>query len=267
MWKEGAAMNLLLDETIAASYRSRSQKARVMTEDWVARNLYCVRCGHSMLVQFPNNQPVADFYCPQCQGQFELKSHAGRYGRIITDGAYDTMMARLSSQTNPDLLVMEYRADAHQIENLWMVPKYFFTPDIIEKRRPLAATAQRAAWTGCNIVWESIPRLGKIALVKACTPIPARFPQKQFAQTATLERKSLDARGWLMDMLRCIETIPSEHFTLADVYEFADHLQTKHPENHHIKDKIRQQLQFLLDEGFLAFEGRGQYRKQTFWIN
>lgn len=37
-------MNLLLDESIAAPYRSRSQKARVMTEDWVTRNLYCVRC-------------------------------------------------------------------------------------------------------------------------------------------------------------------------------------------------------------------------------
>ena len=260
-------MNLLLDESIAAPYRSRSQKARVMTEDWVARNLYCVRCGHPMLVHFPNNQPVADFYCPHCQGQFELKSHAGRYGRIIADGAYDTMMTRLQSQTNPDLLVMEYLADECRIENLWMIPKYFFTPDIIEKRKPLAATARRASWTGCNIVWESIPRLGKIALVKESTPIPARFPQKQFAQTASIECKSLHARSWLMDMLRCIDAIPAEHFTLTDVYDFADHLQTKHPDNHHVHAKIRQQLQFLRDQGFLAFEGRGKYWKQTPWTN
>lgn len=260
-------MNLLLNENIAAPYRSRSQKTRVMTEDWVARNLYCVRCGHPMLKHFPNNAPVADFYCPHCQGQFELKSHEGRYGRIIMDGAYDTMMERLTSRTNPDLLVMEYLADESRIENLWIIPKYFFTPEIIEKRRPLAATARRAAWTGCNIVWQAIPRLGKIALVKESTPIPARFPQEQFAQTQALERKNLDARGWLMDLLRCLEAIPSEHFTLADVYDFADHLQTKHPENHHIKDKIRQQLQFLRDQGFLTFEGRGKYRKRTFWRN
>ena len=172
-------MNLLLDENIAAPYRSRSQKARVMTEDWVARNLYCVRCGHPLLKHFPNNAPVADFYCPHCQGQFELKSHEGRYGRIIMDGAYDTMMERLTSRTNPDLLVMEYLADESRIENLWIIPKYFFTPEISEKRRPLAATARRAAWTGCNIVWQAIPRLGKIALVKESTPIPAWCAPRQ----------------------------------------------------------------------------------------
>ncbi|WP_294160049.1 DpnI domain-containing protein [uncultured Selenomonas sp.] len=260
-------MNLLFDENIATSYRSRSQQARVMTEDWVARNLYCIRCGHPSLAHFPNNQPVADFYCPHCHDQIELKSHAGKYGRFIADGAYNTMMERLHSKTNPDLLVMEYRVDKYMVENLWLIPNYFFTPDIIEKRKPLSVKARRAGWIGCNILWESIPRLGKIVLVKESIPIPSRFPQKQFAQTASMERKSLASRGWLMDMLRCIEAIPSEHFTLADIYDFADHLQTKHPSNHHIKDKMRQQLQFLRDQGFLAFEGRGRYRKLTLWIN
>ena len=32
-----------------------------------------------------------------------------------------------------------------------------------------------------------------------------------------------------------------------------------HPENRHVRDKIRQQLQVLRDKGFLEFVGRGEY--------
>ena len=34
-------MDRNLDPLLAAAYRSRAQVARVVTEDWVARNMYC----------------------------------------------------------------------------------------------------------------------------------------------------------------------------------------------------------------------------------
>jgi len=37
-------------------------------------------------------------------------------------------------------------------------------------------------------------------------------------------------------------------------------LQAKHPENHNVKAKIRQQLQYLRDKGVIEFLGRGHYR-------
>lgn len=45
------------------------------------------------------------------------------------------------------------------------------------------------------------------------------------------------------------------------MYKFENMLAFKHPENHHIKDKIRQQLQMLRDHGMIEFTGRGYYRK------
>jgi len=33
-----------------------------------------------------------------------------------------------------------------------------------------------------------------------------------------------------------------------------------HPENRHVRDKIRQQLQVLRDKGLVEFLGRGEYR-------
>jgi type II restriction enzyme len=54
--------------------------------------------------------------------------------------------------------------------------------------------------------------------------------------------------------------IRKKEFTLVDVYNFESMLAKQHPGNRHIKDKIRQQLQFLRDKGYLEFIGRGKYR-------
>ena len=47
----------------------------------------------------------------------------------------------------------------------------------------------------------------------------------------------------------------------ADVYAFEGLLGQKHPQNHHVRPKIRQQLQLLRDKGFIDFLGHGMYRK------
>lgn len=59
--------------------------------------------------------------------------------------------------------------------------------------------------------------------------------------------------------MRCIERLGKSDFTLDEVYVFENELQQLHPENKHIKDKIRQQLQVLRDKGYLDFVSRGQY--------
>jgi type II restriction enzyme len=41
---------------------------------------------------------------------------------------------------------------------------------------------------------------------------------------------------------------------------FEDHLQTLHPDNRHVPDKIRQQIQVLRDVGLVEFLGRSRYR-------
>ena len=38
-------MDTCLDMSLAAAYTSHSQRARVVTENWVERNMYCPRCG------------------------------------------------------------------------------------------------------------------------------------------------------------------------------------------------------------------------------
>ena len=71
----------------------------------------------------------------------------------------------------------------------------------------------------------------------------------------------LDARGWTLDVLNYVNMIEDTTFTLKQMYTFEKMLAIKHPDNHHVKDKMRQQLQMLRDNGIIEFIGRGLYRK------
>lgn len=256
-------MDIRMDAALGSPYRSLRQQARVITEAWAADNMYCVMCGAPHLEALQNNKPVADLLCPRCHSVFELKSHNGPFGGIIVDGAYHTMMTRLTDGHNPHLFVMEYRRPEYVVENLWIIPKYFFTTEIIRKRKPLSSKAQRAGWTGCNIVWRNIPTQGKIPVIRQREILEPEQICRKVAATSALAVRKISARGWLMDVLYCLEKLGKEYFSLQDVYDFSDYLQIRYPENHNVHPKIRQQLQFLRNKGYLEFLGRGEYRMKT----
>ena len=67
-------------------------------------------------------------------------------------------------------------------------------------------------------------------------------------------------RGWLIEVMRCVEGIGRETFGLDEVYAYAAHLSALYPDNANVRPKIRQQLQVLRDQGYVAFVGRGRYR-------
>ena len=76
-----------------------------------------------------------------------------------------------------------------------------------------------------------------------------------------MQTSNLEKRGWLLDVLNCVNDIGSSEFTLRDVYSYVEVLQKKHIYNNNVEAKIRQQLQFLRDKGFIEFLERGHYRK------
>lgn len=57
--------------------------------------------------------------------------------------------------------------------------------------------------------------------------------------------------------------IESSKFSQSEIYSYVAVLQEKHPDNHNVEAKIRQQLQFLRNEGFIEFLDRGHYRKKS----
>lgn len=67
-------MDLHFNQSLAVGYHSGSQISRVLTEDWMARNMFCPVCGAPVLGHYEANKPVADFFCDDCKSDFELKS-------------------------------------------------------------------------------------------------------------------------------------------------------------------------------------------------
>lgn len=254
-------MNLQFNTSLAEGYKSASQIARVLTEDWLAHNMYCPICGELTIRRAEPNAPVKDFVCNNCKSQYELKSKkndSDRFQSTVADGVYGTMIDRITSLDNPSFFFMHY--NRYEVNNLIIVSKCFFTPDIIEKRNALSNNARRAGWEGCNILMQRIPATAKIPIILNGVTMPVADVISKYKRVYSLQTKSMESRGWLVDTLHLVERL-EETFTLKQMYDFCDELKIKHPNNNHIKDKIRQQLQYLRDKGFVEFKGNGVYKR------
>ncbi|MBR4236241.1 MAG: hypothetical protein IKR85_09320 [Clostridia bacterium] len=156
---------------------------------------------------------------------------------------------------------MSYVKTSWTVRDFFFVPKHFFTPDIIEARKPLAPTARRAGWVGCNILLNKIPATGRIPIIENGIIHARETVVNKVQLVERLVVSNMIARGWLFDILSCIERIPSADFNLTQMYAFEDELSVKHPDNYNIRPKIRQQLQVLRDRGVIEFVRPGEYRK------
>ena len=252
-------MILSLDFELARSYKSQSQKIRIISESWVKNQIYCPSCGLE-IKEYPPGKPVADFFCLNCKEDYELKSKQDCIPFKIVNGAYKTMMERLVSEKNPNLFLLNYSLKTISVVDFLVVPKHFFVPQIIQKRKPLSISARRHGWVGCNIVLDGVPEVGRVFLVKNGTIQPKTEVIQNWRKTLFLRNENIEMRGWIVDILNCIEQMGKRDFTLSEMYDFESLLKELHPANFHIKDKIRQQLQVLRDKGYLEFSGKGKYQ-------
>jgi type II restriction enzyme len=244
-------------------YLSGSQSARAWTEEWVRKEGYCPNCGNTNVDKFKNNRPVADFFCPSCSEEYELKSQKTKFGTKVLDGAFRAMCDRLAAANNPNLLLLNYDRTQLSVVNFFVVPKQFFVREIIQERKPLGATARRAGWIGCNILLNKIPESGKIFFVRSGQPQPKEVVLAQWQKTLFLRDEGIEARGWLIEVMKCVDAVGKQEFQLDDVYAFETELSRLYPDNRHVRQKIRQQLQVLRDRGYLDFVSRGYYRLRS----
>lgn len=249
----------IYDSWVFANYKSPSQQARLLTERWFASQMYCPNCLNLHITPAEANTEVVDFSCTGCNHDFQLKSKKNKISGKITDGAYRPMIERIEANTAPDFFFMEYLPQEWVVRNLFLVPRFFMNKTIIEKRSPLSSTAQRKGWIGCNILFSKLPEEGRIAIVKDEKAVQKENVQNKYRALAFLDSKNYAQRGWFADVLYYVRKLGSKSFSLSDMYQFADELEKLHPENKHIREKIRQQLQMLRDRHILRFDGEGMY--------
>jgi type II restriction enzyme len=245
-------MNLSMPLHLALDYKSPSQQARVVTEAWGRDNLYCPNCPSPILNSAPNNTQAFDYVCPSCGLSFQLKSKSSPIGSRILDAGFEAMMKAIREDRTPNLYALHYNRSSWQVQNLILVPHFAFAASAIEARKPLSLGARRAGWVGCFIVLENLPPDARIHLISNGMPASSDQVRKSFRRLRPLKEITVKDRGWTLDVLRIVRSLGKKEFNNDDVYSFAPQLEKLHPNNRHIRAKIRQQLQFLRDRGFLV---------------
>jgi len=253
-------MQLTLNVSQASSYKSGSQRARVITESWALENLYCAACTSQVVEKTPTNYEASDFRCPSCAALFQLKAMQRPIGSKVADAGYSAMMRAVTAGTFPNLLVMRYDIGSAHVRDLILIPSFTLSPSAVIKRKPLAPSARRAGWVGCNISLDSVPKAGQIPMVRDSVIIAISTVRRAFSSLRVLQKIDPTKRGWTLDVLRAIGSIGREEFSLRDVYSCEHYLSLLHPQNRHVRPKIRQQLQVLRDLGLVRFLGRGMYQ-------
>jgi type II restriction enzyme len=253
-------VNLARPRESAAKYHSASQRARVATEEWGEENLYCLKCSADSLKPTPRGTPAIDFHCANCDSPYQLKSLSRPISHRVPDAAYSAMRRAIVTGNTPNLFVLSYGMDSWLVNDLILVPRFVFTMSAVEKRRPLASTARRAGWVGCDIILGRIPPDTKIPLISAGKSESAAAARRHYKSLAPLSKLTLKRRGWTLDVLNVVRSLREKSFSLDEAYAHADALAALHPDNRHVRDKIRQQLQVLRDLGFLEFGTPGHYR-------
>lgn len=255
-------MILNLPIQTAQGYNSPSQKVRVMTEAWTLSNMYCPACISNHLTETPSGTEAVDFICPQCDSGFQLKAMSRPIGRKIVDAAYEAMLRAILQNRLPHFLFLSYSNLTSTVNDLLLIPNFCLPKSAIERRNPLKPTARRAGWIGCNIVLDYVPPEGRIQVIHSGNIISKSSVRRNFHNVQPLTDFSVQKRGWTLDVLTALRSLKKPEFTIDDAYSFERILSRQHPDNRHIRPKIRQQLQILRDLGYLEFVSRGSYR----WI-
>ncbi len=250
------------DISLGRGYTNPTQQVRKISEAWIAANGYCLRCDSDTLLQTPPNTISRDFQCGICSHGYELKSKRGTFGGKVLDGAYSAMVKTIREGRTPTFLLLEYSA-TWSISGLRAVHHSLITENSVEARKPLAASARRAGWVGCNIVLPLIAVQGQIAIIEGGVTQPKSASRNAFSRLEGLSLLPYRERGWAGAILNLLNRLPAKHFMLEDVYTFEPLLRAMYPNNRHVRPKIRQQLQLLRDAGIIKFHGGGRYERGT----
>jgi type II restriction enzyme len=237
---------------------SQSQITRVATERWTKENFYCPSCGQG-LRPFPPGTKVRDFYSPTCTEEFQLKAAQNPFSRTALGANYDATMEALLHDKFPSLIFLHYNRPRWMVEDLFVAHRACITTSCIAPRNPLGPKARRGGWRGYNIRLDMVPQIGRIQVIREGVVREKQEVLTQWKRTESLLEIEPEHRGWTADVLCCVEKLYST-FTLENMYTFEKDLARTHPNNRHIRAKIRQQLQVLRDLGLIEFVSPGTYR-------
>ena len=103
---------------------------------------------------------------------------------------------------------------------------------------------------------SSLPRVAILPEPATEALAPIQLPRRQY------DRLVESFSGWLQLTMEGLSRIRSETFTMDDIVAACASLAaSRYPNNRHVREKLRQQMQRLRDLGLVLFIGRGRYER------
>ena len=182
----------------------------------------------------PTNSPLADLYYPAVLCGVRTEEPEGKIrhkgtGRRVQDRV---RAFRTSEQSQP--VAHELRSQIPCGREPVHHTKHLFVREIIEERKPLAVTARPVGWIGSKILLDRVPDSGKIHIVRGSV-VRAKGPVlAEWQRRAILRNKSPETRGWLLNVIKRVESLGKREFTLDEIYAFdgISAILSRQPERH-----------------------------------
>ena len=131
-------------------------------ENYIVYNLPCPVCNENKLEKYKQNEKSRDASCKNCKCQLQIKaSKMTNVNKKITilkllGASYTTTLASIKNN-NVHFVIVYYYVDIYNyyhVSNIYFVNSKDINENCIEMRKPLSATAKRAGWVGCNLVFK-----------------------------------------------------------------------------------------------------------------
>ena len=253
-------MNLNCNLSLGDRLRRNTQRARVITEAWFEAEGYCLNCSSPKVLPTTAGTIARDFVCPVCSQPYELKSAAKAHTRIVQDGGFDSMMRRIRAQEAPALMLMHY-SPQWCVQKLIAIHPVFLTPTVVRKRRkPHIRPRSGQEYWMCDLDLTVIPPDGKIVIVDTSGVRPETETRREFHESKRFAEIPVSRRGWTALVLATVRKMGKAEFTTDDIRAYEEAMHAVYPQNSHVREKVRQQLQILTSLGYLERISRGEYR-------
>lgn len=256
-------MDLKLDTKLGKNYTSKTQISKNITEPWIRDNFNCPFCNKK-LKMYPQNNKCSDFYCDNCNEDFELKSKKGKFAKTKITGSSHKATIKKLKQNKFHLILLE--RNERKVTGLTFIPKNFFYDEMIEKRKPL-----KDGRVQCMIRVELIPSFAKIQYVRDGEEVEKKIIQYKLDKIKEFKNIDPQNKSWKLFLLSIIDKIPENIFSFKDLQKIYNDKENKKvikklfPNNKSIEGTVLKELQKLRDQKYIKFlndEGiKGVYKK------
>lgn len=149
-------------------WKSESRIIGEACEDFVKNKIKCIRCDdYANFEKCKTNQKSIDLICINCNQKYQIKAKNVTQRQVdnilfkkqfkTIGGEYSTTLNNINEKI--DYLIVLYEKHCYNILSILYIKNENVNSDCIIPRKPLSATAKRAGWQGCSIVFDHVQNI------------------------------------------------------------------------------------------------------------